>query len=58
MDAFRQGKNLQTTTADEIMTKPTICVHEDEEVEGVIAKMTNENIIRLRVTGEDGRQEH
>lgn len=58
MNVVRQGKELQTTTADEIMTKPTICVHEDEDVEGVIAKMTDENIIRLRVTGEDGRQEH
>jgi hypothetical protein len=58
LNAVRQGKDLQTTTADEIMTKPAICVHEHEDVEGVIAKMTDENIIRLRVTGEDGRQEH
>lgn len=55
---FPSGQKPATTTADEIMTKPTICVHEDEDVEGVIAKMTNENIIRLRVKGEDGRQEH
>ncbi|HEX6175393.1 MAG TPA: CBS domain-containing protein [Candidatus Binatia bacterium] len=40
------------------MTKPAICVHEEEDVEGVIAKMTDENISNLRVTAEDGRQEH
>ena len=58
LNAVRQDKHLQTTTADAIMTKPAICVQEDDDVDGVIAKMTDQNIIRLRVTGEDGRQAH
>lgn len=58
LNAVRQDKDLQTTTADAIMTKPAICVHEDDDVDGVIAKMTDENIIHLPVTGEDGRQAH
>ena len=58
LNAVRQDKDLQTTTAAAIMTKPAICVQEDDDVDGVIAKMTDQNIIRLRVTGEDGRQAH
>jgi CBS domain-containing protein len=55
LNAIRQGKDLQTTKADEIMTKPAICAHEDEDIEKVIAKMTDKNIIRLPVIGEDGK---
>jgi CBS domain-containing protein len=55
LNAIRQGKDLQTTKADEIMSKPAICVREDEDVDGVISKMTDKNIIRLPVIAEDGR---
>jgi CBS domain-containing protein len=55
LNAVRQGRDLQTTKADEIMTKPAICVQEDEDIERVIAKMTDKNIIRLPVIAEDGR---
>jgi CBS domain-containing protein len=53
--AIRQGKDLQTTKADEIMTKPAICVREDDDLDVIIGKMTEKNIIRLPVVAEDGR---
>jgi CBS domain-containing protein len=37
------------------MTKPVVCVQEDEEIDAVIGKMTERNIIRLPVVGEDGK---
>ena len=55
LNAIRQGKDLQTTKADEIMSKPPICAHEDEDIEAVVTKMTDKNIIRLPVVGEDGK---
>ena len=33
LNAIRQGRDMQTTKADEIMTKPAICVREDEDIE-------------------------
>jgi CBS domain-containing protein len=32
-----------------------VCAQEDEEIDSVIAKMTEKNIIRLPIVGEDGR---
>lgn len=55
LTAIRQGRDLQTTKADEIMTKPAICVQEDEDLDAVIHKMTEKNIIRLPVIAEDGK---
>jgi CBS domain-containing protein len=55
LNAIRQGRDMQTTKADEIMTKPAICVREDEDIDGVINKMTEKNIIRLPVVAEDGK---
>ena len=37
------------------MTQPAICVREDEDLDGVITKMTEKNIIRLPVVGEEGK---
>jgi CBS domain-containing protein len=54
LDAIHEGKDLQTTKAEDIMTKPAVCVREDEEIDFVIAKMTERNIIRLPVIREDG----
>jgi CBS domain-containing protein len=51
----RQGKDLQTTEADEIMTKPAICAQEDDDLDVVIRNMTEKNIIGLPVPGEDGK---
>jgi CBS domain-containing protein len=55
LTAIRQGKDLQTTKADELMTRPAICVQEDDDLDVVIQKMTEKNIIRLPVVAEDGR---
>jgi CBS domain-containing protein len=55
LNAVRQGKDMQTTKADEIMTKPAICAQEDDDLDVIIRKMTEKNIIRLPVIGEDGR---
>jgi CBS domain-containing protein len=55
LQAIHEGKDLQTTKAEEIMSKPVVCAQEDEEIDGVIAKMTEKNVIRLPVVGEDGR---
>jgi CBS domain-containing protein len=53
--AIQDGKDLQTTKAEEIMTQPAVCAQEDEEIDAVIGKMTEKNIIRLPVVGEDGK---
>jgi CBS domain-containing protein len=55
LNAIRQGKDIQTTKADEIMTRPAICVQEDDDLDVIIRKMTEKNIIRLPVIGEDGK---
>jgi CBS domain-containing protein len=47
---------MQTRKADEIMTKPAICVQEDDDLDVIICKMTEKHIIRLPVAGEDGRR--
>ncbi|HYA27522.1 MAG TPA: CBS domain-containing protein, partial [Acidobacteriota bacterium] len=52
LNAIRNGKDLQTIKAEDIMTQPAICVREDEEVDNVIAKMTEKNVIRIPVVGE------
>jgi len=55
LKAIRNGRDLQTIKAEEIMTQPAICAREDEDLDGVITKMTEKNIIRLPVVGEDGK---
>src|SRR6266540_5061480 len=40
LKAVREGKDLQTVKAEEIMGRPAVCVEEDEPIESVIAKMT------------------
>ena len=52
--AIQSGKDLQTTKAAEIMSKP-ICVQEDEDLDSVIAKMTANGIVRVPVVGDDGK---
>ena len=55
VNAIRNGRDLQTIKAEDIMTQPTICVREDEELDTVITKMTEKNIIRIPVVGEEGK---
>ena len=55
LQAIHEGRDLQTTKAEEIMSKPVVCAQEDEEIDSVIAKMTEKNIIRLPVVREDGK---
>ncbi|NOT53672.1 MAG: CBS domain-containing protein [Deltaproteobacteria bacterium] len=49
LTAMREGKDLQTVKAEEIMGQPAVCVEEDDPIEAVIAKMTNHHIIRVPV---------
>jgi CBS domain-containing protein len=49
LKAVREGKDLQTVKADEIMGQPPVCVEEEEDINAVIAKMTTHNIIRVPV---------
>ncbi|HEY7319003.1 MAG TPA: CBS domain-containing protein [Candidatus Binatia bacterium] len=55
LQAIHEGRDLQTTKAEEIMSKPVVCAQEDEEIDSVIAKMTEKNIIRLPIVGDDGK---
>lgn len=55
LNAIRNGRDLQTIKAEDIMTQPAICAREDEDLDGVIQKMTEKNIIRLPVVGEEGK---
>lgn len=49
LNAVREGKDLQTVKAAEIMGRPPVCVEEDETIDAVIAKMTTHHIIRVPV---------
>lgn len=49
LQAVREGKDLQTVTAAEIMGRPPVCVEEEDDIDAVIAKMTTHNIIRVPV---------
>ena len=49
LNAVREGKDLQTVKAQEIMGRPPVCVEEDETIDAVIAKMTTHHIIRVPV---------
>ena len=42
LKAIHEGRDLQTTKAEEIMSKPVVCAQEDEEIDAIIAKMTEE----------------
>ena len=49
LNAVREGKDLQTIKAEEIMGRPPVCVEEDEALDTVIAKMTTHHVIRVPV---------
>src|SRR5262245_49219611 len=49
LNAVREGKDLQTIKADQIMGRPPVCVEEDEALDAVIAKMTTHHVIRVPV---------
>jgi len=49
LNALREGRDLQTVKAEEIMGQPAVCVEEDDPIEAVIAKMTLHHIIRVPV---------
>jgi CBS domain-containing protein len=55
LKAVRDGKDLQTAKAEEIMSRTVVCAQEDDALDDIIAKMTEHNIIRLPVVGEDGK---
>jgi CBS domain-containing protein len=52
LKAVQDGKDLQTVKAEEIMSRPAVCVEEEDSLEAVIAKMTTHNIIRVPVVRE------
>lgn len=47
--AVREGKDLQTVKAAEIMGGPPVCVEEEDDIDAVIAKMATHSIIRVPV---------
>jgi CBS domain-containing protein len=53
--AVHEGRDLQTVKAEEIMSKQVVCAQEDDDVDVIIAKMTEKNIIRLPVVRDDGK---
>jgi CBS domain-containing protein len=55
LKAVREGKDLQTVKAEEIMSRTVVCAQEDDALDDIIAKMTEHNIIRLPVVSEDGK---
>lgn len=52
--ALRVGKALDTTTAEEIMTREVICVDVSETVEQVMEILDTKKVVRVPVT-EDGK---
>jgi CBS domain-containing protein len=55
LKAVREGKDLQTVKAEEIMSRTVVCAQEEDTLDDIVAKMTEHNIIRLPVVGEDGK---
>jgi CBS domain-containing protein len=55
LKAVREGKDLQTIKAEEIMSRTVVCAQEEDTLDDIVAKMTEHNIIRLPVVGEDGK---
>jgi CBS domain-containing protein len=55
LKGFREGQDLQTAKAAEIMSRTVVCAQEDDALDDVIAKMTEHHISRLPVVGEDGK---
>jgi CBS domain-containing protein len=51
----REGKDLQTAKAEEIMSRTVICAQENDALDDIIAKMMEHHIIRLPVVDEDGK---
>lgn len=49
LKAVRDGKDLQTVKAEEIMGHPAVSVEEDDSIESVIDKMTTHHVIRVPV---------
>jgi CBS domain-containing protein len=55
LKAVREGKDLQTAKAEEIMSRTVVCAQEDDALDDIIAMMTEHHIIRLPVVDEDGK---
>jgi CBS domain-containing protein len=55
LKAVHDGKDLQSVKAEEIMSKSPVCAREEDSVDEVITKMTEHNIIRLPVVGDDSK---
>jgi CBS domain-containing protein len=55
LKAIREGKDLQTAKAEEIMSRTVVCALEEDALDDIIAKMTEHNIIRLPVVDEAGK---
>lgn len=49
LKAARDGKDLHSTTAEDIMGVPALCVEEDATVEEVITHMIRNNFLRVPV---------
>ena len=49
LKAFREGKDLQFIKAEDIMTVPPLCIHEDTTLEVTIQKMIEHRVTRLPV---------
>jgi CBS domain-containing protein len=55
LQAIREGEDLQTAKAEEILSRTVICAREGDAYDDIIAKMTEHHIIRLQVVGENGK---
>ncbi len=49
LKAFREGKDLQSIKAEDIMTVPPLCIQEDTTLEVTIPKMIEHGVTRLPV---------
>ena len=50
LHAIGKGKDLETIRAEEVMSRPAICVEEDASLDSIVATMTTHHIIRVPVT--------
>ena len=49
LKAFKDGKDLQSIKAEEIMTVPPLCVEEDSTLESILQKMIEHRVTRVPV---------
>jgi predicted transcriptional regulator len=55
LNAAREGKDLQTLKAEDLMSRTVVWPQKDDAPDAITVKMAGQSMIRLSVLGEDGQ---